>query len=196
MLDVALSFALQPSVLLLDEPTSGVSVDDKFGVMDTLMQVVKASGVTAVFVEHDMDVVARYADRVVVFAEGAILARPAERHLRQPGGSAARRALDRVLRDEVHHRDFGWSLLEWLLATQPTLRPLVERELPAQLAELRAIYAPADAPSTPCTAGERAWGLMPLPMYGDILAATLDCDFVPRFAKLGLDARAAWLVRA
>jgi branched-chain amino acid transport system ATP-binding protein len=74
VLDVALSFALQPSVLLLDEPTSGVSVDDKFGVMDTLMHVVKASGVTAVFVEHDMDVVARYADRVVVFAEGAILA--------------------------------------------------------------------------------------------------------------------------
>jgi branched-chain amino acid transport system ATP-binding protein len=74
VLDVALSFALQPSVLLLDEPTSGVSVEDKFGVMDTLMQVVKASGVTAVFVEHDMDVVARYADRVVVFAEGRILA--------------------------------------------------------------------------------------------------------------------------
>jgi branched-chain amino acid transport system ATP-binding protein len=74
VLDVALSFALQPSVLLLDEPTSGVSVDDKFGVMDTLMRVVKESGVTAVFVEHDMDVVARYADRVLVFAEGTILA--------------------------------------------------------------------------------------------------------------------------
>jgi branched-chain amino acid transport system ATP-binding protein len=74
VLDVALSFALQPSVLLLDEPTSGVSVDDKFGVMDTLIQVVRASGVTAVFVEHDMDVVARYADRVLVFAEGRILA--------------------------------------------------------------------------------------------------------------------------
>jgi hypothetical protein len=106
--------------------------------------------------------------------------------------AVARQALDRVLRDEVHHRDFGWSLLEWLLTTAPSLRALVERELPAQLAELRAIYAPTDAPSTPCSPGERAWGLMSLPHYGEILVAILDRDFIPRFAKLGLDARAAW----
>lgn len=74
LLDVALSFALQPTLLLLDEPTSGVSVDEKFGVMDTLLGVVKDSGITTVFIEHDMDVVARYADRVMVFAEGSILA--------------------------------------------------------------------------------------------------------------------------
>ena len=74
LLDVALSFALQPTILLLDEPTSGVSVDDKFDVMDTLMGVVKHSSITAVFIEHDMDVVARYADRVLVFSEGTILA--------------------------------------------------------------------------------------------------------------------------
>jgi branched-chain amino acid transport system ATP-binding protein len=74
LLDVALSFALDPTVLLLDEPTSGVSVDDKFGIMDTLMDVVRDSQITAVFIEHDMDVVARYADRVLVFAEGTILA--------------------------------------------------------------------------------------------------------------------------
>jgi branched-chain amino acid transport system ATP-binding protein len=74
VLDVALSFALGPTLLLLDEPTSGVSVDEKFGVMDTLMDIVRESGITAVFIEHDMDVVARYADRVLVFAEGKILA--------------------------------------------------------------------------------------------------------------------------
>jgi branched-chain amino acid transport system ATP-binding protein len=74
LLDVALSFALQPTLQLLDEPTSGVSVEDKFGVMDTLVGVVKESDITTVFIEHDMDVVARYADRVIVFAEGSILA--------------------------------------------------------------------------------------------------------------------------
>ncbi len=74
LLDVALSFALGPKLLLLDEPTSGVSVDDKFGVMDTLMEAMKRSEITAVFIEHDMDIVARYADRVLVFAEGSILA--------------------------------------------------------------------------------------------------------------------------
>ena len=79
LLDVGLSFALEPTVLLLDEPTSGVSVDDKFGIMDTLMGVVRDSTVTAIFIEHDMDVVARYADRVLVFAEGKILADDAPR---------------------------------------------------------------------------------------------------------------------
>ncbi len=74
LLDVALSFALQPTLLLLDEPTSGVSADDKFGIMDSVMAVLKDSSSTTVFIEHDMDVVARYADRVLVFSEGTILA--------------------------------------------------------------------------------------------------------------------------
>lgn len=74
LLDVALSFALRPRLLLLDEPTSGVSVDDKFEVMDTLIGVVRESATTAIFVEHDMDVIQRYADRVLVFSEGRVIA--------------------------------------------------------------------------------------------------------------------------
>ena len=74
LLDVALSIALEPQLLLLDEPTSGVSVDDKFEVMDALIQVLKDARITTVFIEHDMDVVERYADRVIVFADGAIMA--------------------------------------------------------------------------------------------------------------------------
>jgi branched-chain amino acid transport system ATP-binding protein len=74
LLDVALSFALNPRLLLLDEPTSGVSVDEKFGVMDTLVEALACSGITVVFIEHDMEIVQRYADRVLVFAEGTILA--------------------------------------------------------------------------------------------------------------------------
>ncbi len=74
LLDVALSYALRPTLLLLDEPTSGVSAADKFEVMDTLVSVIRASRVTTVFVEHDMDVVQRYADRVLVFSEGKVIA--------------------------------------------------------------------------------------------------------------------------
>ena len=74
LLDVALAIAPQPQLLLLDEPTSGVSADEKFGIMDTVVAVVRESRITTVFVEHDMDVVARYADRVIVFADGAIMA--------------------------------------------------------------------------------------------------------------------------
>ncbi len=74
LLDIALSFALQPQVLLMDEPTSGVSIEDKFQVMDTLVTVLQQSAITTMFVEHDMDVVQRYSQRVLVFNDGRVIA--------------------------------------------------------------------------------------------------------------------------
>ena len=74
LLDVALSFALQPRLLLMDEPTSGVNNQDKLAVMDTLAEVLTEGQVTAVFVEHDMDVVQRYARRVLAFVGGRVVA--------------------------------------------------------------------------------------------------------------------------
>jgi branched-chain amino acid transport system ATP-binding protein len=74
LLDVALASALMPRVLLLDEPTSGVSSKEKFAVMDTLVRILAERGVTAVFVEHDMEVVTQYAERILVFHEGSVIA--------------------------------------------------------------------------------------------------------------------------
>ena len=74
LLDIALSFALRPQLLLMDEPTSGVSIEDKGRVMDTLVGVLRQSDVTTIFVEHDMDVVQRYARRVLVFDIGKVIA--------------------------------------------------------------------------------------------------------------------------
>jgi branched-chain amino acid transport system ATP-binding protein len=74
LLDIALSFALKPRLLLMDEPTSGVSVEDKFQVMDTLVRVLRESDITTIFVEHDMEVVQRYSRRVLVFDNGRVMA--------------------------------------------------------------------------------------------------------------------------
>jgi branched-chain amino acid transport system ATP-binding protein len=74
LLDVALAYALRPKLLFLDEPTSGVSTRDKGQIMDTIASVVRGEGITAVIVEHDMDVVFKYSDRIVVMQQGAILA--------------------------------------------------------------------------------------------------------------------------
>jgi branched-chain amino acid transport system ATP-binding protein len=74
LLDVAVAYALRPRLLFLDEPTSGVSTRDKAQIMDTVSSVVKAGHVTAVVIEHDMDVVFRYSDRIVMMHEGAFLA--------------------------------------------------------------------------------------------------------------------------
>ncbi|MCO6419559.1 ABC transporter ATP-binding protein [Siccirubricoccus sp. KC 17139] len=72
--DIAMAAALEPRLLLMDEPTSGVAAAEKMKVVETLVRVLRETGVTAVFVEHDMDVVARFADRVAVWSQGRIAA--------------------------------------------------------------------------------------------------------------------------
>lgn len=74
LLDIAVALALKPRLLLLDEPTSGVSTIERFSLMETLMNALREARVTALFVEHDMDVVRRYADRVLVWDSGAVMA--------------------------------------------------------------------------------------------------------------------------
>ena len=74
LLDVALALALRPKLLLMDEPTSGVSSSEKFAIMDLLVRALAERRVTAVFVEHDMEMVTRYADRVAVWNTGRIQA--------------------------------------------------------------------------------------------------------------------------
>jgi len=74
LLDVAVAYALKPKLLFLDEPTSGVSTREKAPIMDIITQVVRAGGITAVIVEHDMDVVFKYCPRIVAMHQGTILA--------------------------------------------------------------------------------------------------------------------------
>ncbi len=74
LLDIALATVEDPEVVLLDEPTSGISVDEKLGLMEALMTALEKQGVTVLFVEHDMEVVERYAHRVIAFYDGEIIA--------------------------------------------------------------------------------------------------------------------------
>ncbi|MBV8791959.1 MAG: ATP-binding cassette domain-containing protein, partial [Pseudolabrys sp.] len=75
LLDVASAFALDPQVILLDEPTSGVSTADKHGIMQTLVAAAKRAGIKGIaLVEHDMDLVSAYSHRVIALSEGKMLA--------------------------------------------------------------------------------------------------------------------------
>ena len=75
LLDVASAFALRPEIILLDEPTSGVSTADKTAIMETLVAASKRSGIRAIIqVEHDMDIVFAYSDRIIALHEGRVLA--------------------------------------------------------------------------------------------------------------------------
>ncbi|MGL4324471.1 MAG: ABC transporter ATP-binding protein [Beijerinckiaceae bacterium] len=72
LVDIALALALKPKLLLMDEPTSGVASSEKLGIMDVLTAALRTERVSSVFVEHDMDMVERYADRVAVWSSGKI----------------------------------------------------------------------------------------------------------------------------
>lgn len=74
LIDIAMALIGNPRMLLLDEPTSGVSVEEKFGLMDTVMAAVRHHGVTVLFVEHDMEIVERYVSRILAFYSGEIIA--------------------------------------------------------------------------------------------------------------------------
>jgi branched-chain amino acid transport system ATP-binding protein len=75
LLDVASAFALQPQIILLDEPTSGVSTADKHAVMEILVRAAKQIGLRAIIqVEHDMDIVFGYSDRIIALHQGKVLA--------------------------------------------------------------------------------------------------------------------------
>jgi branched-chain amino acid transport system ATP-binding protein len=74
ILDIAIAFALKSKLLLLDEPTSGVATNDKFKVMDSIVSAIKKEGISTLIIEHDMDIVSGYSDRVIVMHEGKIMA--------------------------------------------------------------------------------------------------------------------------
>jgi branched-chain amino acid transport system ATP-binding protein len=74
LLDIAMAVAGSPRLLLLDEPTSGISIEEKFALMDVVMSALKTRRITVLFVEHDMEVVERFADRVLAFYDGTVIA--------------------------------------------------------------------------------------------------------------------------
>jgi len=74
LLDVAVAYALKPQLLFLDEPTSGVSTREKAPIMDVISSIVRKHKITAVVIEHDMDIIFKYSDRIVVMHQGVVLA--------------------------------------------------------------------------------------------------------------------------
>jgi len=137
--------------------------------------------------EHDILRVA-----VRVFCLGETVAVPLFRHLREPCTQpTAKAALDRILRDEVRHRDFGWDLLDWLLTIDDDVPARVASALPAMLADLERSYGTGNEAIAnddgAITDADRAWGLAAPRDYAEILARTIERDFIPRFAARDIE---------
>src|SRR5262249_8696211 len=73
LLEVAMAMAQEPRVLLLDEPTQGLSVEETAQAVETLAGLLDKARVTVLLVEHDMEVVFRLAHRITVLHRGAVI---------------------------------------------------------------------------------------------------------------------------
>ncbi|OIQ96204.1 lipopolysaccharide export system ATP-binding protein LptB [mine drainage metagenome] len=72
--EIMMSLALKPRLLLLDEPTAGMGDQETYDISRLIRRLHKDQGLTIVLIEHDMRVVFNLADRIMVLAEGAVLA--------------------------------------------------------------------------------------------------------------------------
>jgi branched-chain amino acid transport system ATP-binding protein len=73
-LEIGITLALQPTLLLLDEPTAGVSKAEGDEVMKLIKRLAAERALTIVFIEHDMNVVFNYAEEITVMYRGAVIA--------------------------------------------------------------------------------------------------------------------------
>ncbi|WP_024520743.1 ABC transporter ATP-binding protein [Bradyrhizobium sp. Tv2a-2] len=74
LLDIGMALAGSPRLLLLDEPTSGISIEEKFSLMQVIMSALNSRKCTVLFVEHDMDIIEGFAERVLAFYDGTVIA--------------------------------------------------------------------------------------------------------------------------
>ena len=80
LLDIAIALALEPKVLLLDEPTAGMGPDERWRMIERVRGLWESRKLTLVFIEHDMDIVFQVANTIRVLCYGRVLAEgtPAE----------------------------------------------------------------------------------------------------------------------
>ena len=79
LLEIALAIACKPRVLLLDEPAAGVPEDERHEILSSVEAL--PADVTVLLIEHDMDLVFRFADRVTVLVNGTVLAEGSPRDI-------------------------------------------------------------------------------------------------------------------
>lgn len=72
--EFAIALAARPQVLLLDEPTAGMSTKDRYAIMDAVVGIARRFRNTILFTEHDMDVVFRHSERILVMDQGRLIA--------------------------------------------------------------------------------------------------------------------------
>ena len=74
VLELAIALGSHPEILLLDEPTAGMSPDETHTIVDLIKNLAKKEGLTILLTEHDMDLVFDVAERIMVLHQGCTIA--------------------------------------------------------------------------------------------------------------------------
>jgi branched-chain amino acid transport system ATP-binding protein len=80
--ELAIALANEPRLLLMDEPTAGMAPPERNALMALAVAIVRERGIAVLFTEHDMDVVFRHADRILVLDRGRLIAQGAPAQVR------------------------------------------------------------------------------------------------------------------
>lgn len=83
LLDIALALAMDPKVLLLDEPTAGMGSEERWQMIDKVYRLWEAEKMTLIFIEHDMGIVFKIAQTIRVLKYGAVLAEGSPEEIRR-----------------------------------------------------------------------------------------------------------------
>lgn len=73
-LEIAITLAMDPTFLVLDEPTAGVARAEGYQLMEMVRDLARKKGITVIFIEHDMDIVFKYADTISILDHGTLIA--------------------------------------------------------------------------------------------------------------------------
>lgn len=83
LLDIGLALAMDPKVLLLDEPTAGMGPDERWRMIGKVQHLWQVKKMTVLFIEHDMDIVFKIAQQIHVLKYGAVLAQGTAEEIRR-----------------------------------------------------------------------------------------------------------------
>ena len=103
---IALALACQPQLLIADEPTTGLDVTTQKAVMDLVVELTRARGMSTVLITHDLGLAAAYCDRVVVMEKGHVVETAASAAIfTAPTHAYTRKLMRATPRPGVHLRD-------------------------------------------------------------------------------------------